>query len=158
MRVARATPFAEVNMTEEFRVNDTLVDREPVGLIELPEEVLVIEKRRERVASVEVRRERRVHEETVRVELVTEVLVITAKEGGPSVLLDGLSLSPGESREVITYQGTADLGKQVMVTQEVVVFKDRHVQKSSEPLALTSGEVVVTRTPATGGTEDDSRQ
>jgi stress response protein YsnF len=152
------TPFAEVDMSEEFRVNDTLVDREPVGLLELREEVLVVEKRRERVASVEVRRERRVREETVRVELVTEVLVITAKKGGPSVLLDGLPLSPGESREVIIYQETADLGKQVLVTQEVVVFKDRHVQESSQPFELAYEEVVVTRTPAIGGTADDPHQ
>lgn len=104
---------------------------------------------------MEVRRERRVREETVRVELVTEVLVITAKECGPSVLHDGLPLSPGESREIIIYQKTADLGKQVMVTQEVVVFKDRHVRESSEPFELAYEEVVVTRISATGGTADD---
>lgn len=120
--------------------------RIPVASIELREEILDVQKVRERVGSVEVRRERRTREETVQVELVTEVLTITTAPGGPSVLVDGLVLSPGEVREVVVYDERPQLGKEIVVSQVVDIAKDVRVERRTDTIELAYEELVVDRT------------
>lgn len=123
-------------------------------IIELREEVLTIEKEREVYAHATVRRERRVREETVRLELVTEVLVITAQPGGPAVLLDGVPLAPGETRELVLYQERARPEKEVVVTQEVHLVKRREVEVTSVQVELAYEELVVNGIQAEGVEND----
>ncbi|GHF65888.1 stress response protein YsnF [Deinococcus metalli] len=119
-------------------------------LIELREEVLNVEKRREVYAHATVRRERRVRTEVVQLELVTEVLVITAAPGGPAVLVDGAALAPGETREIVLYRETALPGKEVVVTQEVHLGKDRHIRPYTADVELAYEELVVNQLPTEG--------
>ncbi|MBZ9711953.1 DUF2382 domain-containing protein [Deinococcus multiflagellatus] len=125
-------------MTEEQRVRRALQ-----GVIELREERAEIQKVREETGRVVVRRERRVREETVRVELVSEVLVVTAQEGSPAVQIGTRTLAPGETYEVLLYDERAVPGKETVVAQEVRLFKDTFVREETVPLQLAYEELVV---------------
>ncbi|WP_295819118.1 DUF2382 domain-containing protein [uncultured Deinococcus sp.] len=127
----------------------------PRQIIELREERLTVEKRRAVYAQATVSRERRVREETVRLELVTEVLVITAHAGAPGVQVDGVALAPGETREIVLYQERALPGKDVVVTQEVTLTTQRDIQVTMTPVELAYEELVVNHIETKG--EDDDR-
>lgn len=124
--------------------------RTPIASVELREEVLDVQKVRERIGSVEVRRERRTRQETVQVELVTEVITITTRPGGPSVTVDGAVLAPGEVREVVVYDERAQLGKEVVVSQVADIYKDVQVDRHSESIELAYEELVVDRSGISG--------
>ncbi|PTA69760.1 DUF2382 domain-containing protein [Deinococcus arcticus] len=125
-------------MTQERKVRRALQ-----GVIELREERAEIQKVREQIGRVVVRRERRVREETVRVELVSEVLVVTAQEGAASVQIGTRTLAPGETYEVLLYDERAVPGKETVVAQEVRLFKDTLVREETVPLQLAYEELVV---------------
>lgn len=125
-------------------------------IIELREEVLSVRKERGVYAQATVQRERRVRQETVQVELVTEVLVITAQPGGPALMVDGEPLAPGESRELILYQEHARPGKEVVVTQEVHLVKQREVGTSTVSIELAYEELVVNQLPVQGDNDERS--
>lgn len=133
-------------------------DAEPTErqVIELREEVLTVERRREVYGAVEVQRVRRTREETVKVELATEVLEITVRPGGLAILVDGRPLNPGEVREVELYREEARPGKEVVVTQEVVLGKARIVDVQSQQMELAYEELDVRHLPA--GTTPSSAQ
>ncbi|MBZ9751110.1 YsnF/AvaK domain-containing protein [Deinococcus sp. HMF7604] len=125
-------------MKEERKVSRALE-----GVLQLREERAEVRKIREATGQVMLRRERRVREETVRVELVSEVLVITAVEGAPTVQIGTRTLAPGESYEVLLSDERAVVDKVVAQTQEVRVFKDTFVREETVPLQLAYEELVV---------------
>lgn len=138
--------------------SDTDPDRAPLRqIIELREERLTVDKERTVYAQATLRRERRVREETVRLELVTEVLSITAQPGGPGVRVDGVLLAPGETREVVLYQERAQPGREVVVTQEVSVTTQREIEVTTIPFELAYEELVVNQIQ-TPGDDDDQIQ
>ncbi|WP_309572866.1 DUF2382 domain-containing protein [Deinococcus sp.] len=128
-------------------------ERELLTTLELREEVLKIEKRRELIGQVEVRRERRVRSETVTVELVTEVLILSVKAGSGAVMIDGTALPAGTVHEVELYREEATPGKQVVVTQDVDILKERLVETTSQVVELAYEELVVNEIPTNRSTE-----
>lgn len=127
-------------------------------IIELREEVLTVEKQREVYAQATVQRERRVRTEVVHLELVTEVLVITAQPGGPAVMVDGVPLAPGDTREIVLYQETAQPSKGIVVTQEVHLVKERIVEQHTADIELAYEELVVNQTTPQGAPDARTRK
>ncbi|WP_295813815.1 DUF2382 domain-containing protein [uncultured Deinococcus sp.] len=124
--------------------SDPPPDRELVGTLELREERLTISRRRELSGQVEVRRERRVRTETVTIDLVSEVLVLSVKAGAGTVMVDGLPLEPGTVRELELYREEAVPGKEVVVTQDIDLVRERVVQTTTQQIELAYEELVVT--------------
>ena len=124
--------------------SDPPPDRELVGTLELREERLTISRRRELSGQVEVRRERRVRTETVTIDLVSEVLVLSVKAGAGTVMVDGLPLEPGTVRELELYREEAVHGKEVVVTQDIDLVRERVVQTTTQQIELAYEELVVT--------------
>lgn len=123
--------------------SDPPPDRELVGTLELREEQLTITRRRELTGHVEVRRERRVRTETVTIELVTEVLVLSVRAGAGTVMVDGLPLEPGTVRELELYREEAIPGKEVVVTQDIDLVRERVVETTTQQIELAYEELVV---------------
>ena len=123
--------------------SDPPPDRELVGTLELREEQLTITKRREVTGHVDVRRERRVRTETVTIELVTEVLVLSVRAGAGTVMVDGLPLEPGTVRELELYREEAIPGKEVVVTQDIDLVRERVVETTTQQIELAYEELVV---------------
>ena len=144
-----------------------------VGSLELRMEVPRVEVRREVSGQASVRRERRTRQETVVVELISEVLIIetrptTATTGtavtrttattattvagdgvvAGVVLLDGVELPAGETREVVLYREEALVSKQIIRAEEVRVYKQRSTVRQEFPTALDHEELVVEHRPA----------
>lgn len=124
--------------------SDPPPDRELVGTLELREERLTISRRRELSGQVEVRRERRVRTETVTIDLVSEVLVLSVKAGAGTVMVDGLPLEPGTVRELELYREEAVPGKEVVVTQDIDLVRERVVETTTQQIELAYEELVVT--------------
>ncbi|GEM44486.1 DUF2382 domain-containing protein [Deinococcus cellulosilyticus] len=114
-----------------------------VGTLELREEVPEVHILREKLGAVTVRRERRVREETVTVDLVTEVLVIETVSGQPSVKFLGVDLPVGQTMELEIYREEADVSKKVVRAEHIEIYKDQVVEQVSIPVELAREELVV---------------
>ncbi len=123
-----------------------------VGSLELRMEVPRVEVRREASGQATVRRERRVREETVVVELVSEVLIIETRPsvagGAGVVLLDGVELPAGETRELVIYREEAAVSKQTILSEEVRVYKQSSSVRQDFPTELAHEELVVEHRPS----------
>lgn len=104
------------------------------------------------VGHVTLRREVRTHLEHVEVELTTETLVVRNEGGeGPAVWVNGEALEPGGEVHLVLYCEQPEVGKRVVVREEVRVLKASVHQRQSVPLELgrevlhveTEGEVRV---------------
>lgn len=118
----------------------------PVGQIELREERLIVEKRREVAGSVTFTRELRRETVKVPVELVSEVVVIEhhGGTGAPGVIVDGVELAPGARREITLYREEATVDKQVVVAEQVNIGKRTVTEKRVFDAVLGREELVVT--------------
>lgn len=122
-----------------------------VARYELLEERAVVNREREVTGRVRVRRDVERHTEMVRVELVTETLVIEVlpderagdleTPGEPIVLLNGEALAPGETREIVTYREEAVVTKRPVIAEEVRILK-RQVRETRE-MNVTLGREVL---------------
>ncbi|GGJ27746.1 DUF2382 domain-containing protein [Deinococcus roseus] len=143
--------------TQQTRTADLQQDPDKilVGTLELREEVPEVQILREKLGAISVRRERRVREETITVDLVTEVLVIETTAGTPSVTLLGVELPVGEALELEIYREDAEISKKVVRSEHIKVFKDRVTETISIPTVLAREELVVDEHPAAETTLPD---
>lgn len=128
-----------------------------VGTLELREEVPEVNISREHLGQVRVRRERRVREETVTIDLVTEVLVIETVSGNPHVRMFDVDLPVGETMEIEIYREDAEIGKKVVKSEEVRIFKEKQVDHLSVPIELAREELVVEKNAIEPNTAPDTR-
>ncbi|MFC4452198.1 YsnF/AvaK domain-containing protein [Deinococcus sonorensis] len=117
--------------------------RELVGRLELRAERATLDKVRAEAGTVVVRRELRQRQEVLTVELMSEVLVIETKSGGPDVYLDGVLLPAGEPRELLLYTEMAEVTKVPHVVEEVKVYKEWRAVQRSVPVQLGYETLVV---------------
>ena len=141
-------------MTKRHEQQDlpvTTGDVTEVARLELLEERAEVEMRREIAGRVRVRREVEHRTETVTVELRTERLVVEVVQGSGDVLIDGVPLAPGETREIITYREEAYVEKRPVVAEEVRLLKRSVVEQQT--LQVELGREVLHFVQA-DGTED----
>ncbi len=126
-------------MTERHEQQDRVVAAEgvtEVARLELLEERAEVEKRREVTGRVQVRREVEQRTETLTVELRTERLIIEVVQGAGDVVIDGVPLAPGETREIVTYREEAHVEKRAVVAEEVRLLKRSVVQHQTLDVEL----------------------
>lgn len=87
--------------------------------LRLREERLRIEKRREQIGAVRLRRETVEREETVRVPLREERLIIECVEGDGTVFVGGRELAPGESVTITLSRERAHVSKEIVPVESV---------------------------------------
>lgn len=127
----------------EQRTFDQDMKQKLVGTLELREEVPEVHVLREKLGAVSIRRERRVREETVTVDLVTEVLIIETRAGQPNIKFLGVDLPVGETMELEIYREEAEVSKKVVRSEHIEVYKDQVVEQVSIPVELAREELVV---------------
>ena len=114
-----------------------------VGVLELREEVLSINKEQVQTGQVRFRREVRMRTETVTTELKRETLVIQVGPGSGEVFFNGEQLKEGETREVLLYDEQTVVNKVPYVTEEVHIGKQVVTEHHQQQVELKY-EVLVT--------------
>ncbi|WP_027482593.1 DUF2382 domain-containing protein [Deinococcus pimensis] len=96
-----------------------------VARFELLEERAQVEKRREVASTVRVRREVERRTVTLTAELLTETVFVEVVRGSGvgSVVIDGVPLAEGETREIVTYREEAEVVKRPVIAEEVRLLK-----------------------------------
>lgn len=115
-----------------------------VGVLELREEVLSVDKQRVQTGQVQFRREVKTRTETVTIELKRETLVIQVGPGSGEVFFNGEQLKEGETREVLLYDEHAVVNKVPYVTEEVRIGKQVITEQHQQQVELQY-EVLVTK-------------
>ena len=118
-------------------------DVRQVGLLELRAERAEVQKIRGVAGEVVVRREVRTRTEMVEVELMTEVLVIETRSGGPTVMVDNVQLEPDAVHEIMLYSEGVEFIKKPFITEEVRIGKRSVTERQQLSVDLAYEELIV---------------
>jgi uncharacterized protein (TIGR02271 family) len=123
-------------------------DVTPLGVLQLREEVVHIEREQTPAGQVSFRREVRTRTETVTTELRREVLIIETRPGGPAVFLQDEELQPGETREVVLYDEQTVVSKVPLITEEVHIGRRTVVSQEQHEIELHYEVLAVDEQPS----------
>lgn len=117
--------------------------RTELDRLTLYEERAHIEVLREQAGAVSIRKIVRERQEVIPVTLTTEVLEITVGDGTGKITLNGETLEPGRTYEVLVHDERAVVEKQVFASSDVSLTKQSHTYTHTEEVVLRHEELDV---------------